>query len=520
MPLAVGVAEGVIAAVVGLAVGGAGIFTWERARSAAIRKKQAEAEEEGRKEAERLVKEARVEAKEQLLQVRSEFEKETQETRQELRQLQRQLAKREDTIDQKAEVQLKKERYLDNLEKDYSERMRKVAASEKQLEEALNEQKNTLFRMSNMTREQAVDLLLQRLESEVARESDQVIRRAVERTHEEAEHQAREIVVEAIQRCAVEHTADSVVSAIDLPSDDMKGRIIGREGRNIRAFEKATGVDVIVDDTPGVVVVSGFDGVRREIARRTMEKLIKDGRIHPARIEEVAAKCAKEIDEIIKQTGREVSDELDVQGLKPRAIECLGRLKYRTSYGQNVLQHSIESAKLCAAMAEELGLDARLARRIGLLHDIGKAIDHEVEGGHPEIGADLARRFDEDPVVINAIAAHHGGVEAESVYAVLAQAADAISASRPGARRESLERYIKRLQKLEEISGSFDGVENAYAIQAGREVRVVVQAERVADTQLAVLARNIANEIEKELAYPGEIRVTVIRETRSVEYAK
>jgi len=300
----------------------------------------------------------------------------------------------------------------------------------------------------------------------------------------------------------------------------MKGRIIGREGRNIRAFEKATGVDVIVDDTPGVVVVSGFDGVRREIARRTMEKLIKDGRIHPARIEEVAAKCAKEIDEIIKQTGREVSDELDVQGLKPRAIECLGRLKYRTSYGQNVLQHSIESAKLCAAMAEELGLDARLARRIGLLHDIGKAIDHEVEGGHPEIGADLARRFDEDPVVINAIAAHHGGVEAESVYAVLAQAADAISASRPGARRESLERYIKRLQKLEEISGSFDGVENAYAIQAGREVRVVVQAERVADTQLAVLARNIANEIEKELAYPGEIRVTVIRETRSVEYAK
>jgi ribonucrease Y len=521
MPLAAMTAmQGVLAVAAGLVVGGIGTVVVARARRAEAQKKSDEIIKRGEQESTRLVKDAQVEAKEQLLQIRAEFEKETQETRQELRQLQRQLAKREDTIDQKGEVQLKKERYLDNLEKEHSERMRTVAAREKELEETLNKQKETLFSLANMSREEAIKLLLERLEGEVSRESDQIIRRSIERTHEEAEHKAREIVVEAIQRCAVEHTADNVVSAIDLPNDDMKGRIIGREGRNIRAFEKATGVDVIVDDTPGVIVVSAFDGVRREIARRTMEKLIKDGRIHPARIEEVVEKVSKQVDDIIRQTGREVSDELDVPGLKPKAIECLGRLKYRTSYGQNVLQHSVESAKLCAAIADELGLDVRLARRIGLLHDLGKAIDHEVEGGHPEIGADLARRMGEDPVVVNAIAAHHGGVEAESVYAVIAQAADAISASRPGARRESLERYIKRLKKLEEISSSFQGVDTAYAIQAGREVRVIVQSGRVADGQLAVLARNIANEIERELAYPGEIKVTVLRETRSVEFAK
>ncbi len=511
---------GVVGAVVGLAIGLAvGVGKQRKLRREASAAGNAVVEE-AKQEAERIVKDAQVEAKEQLLKVRAEFEKETQETRQELRQLQRQLAKREDTIDQKTEVHIKKERYIENLEKDLAERLRNVAGREKELEDLINREKDTLFSLANLSRDEAIKLLLERLEGDVQREADQMVRRSIERAKEQAEDKAREIVVEAIGRCAVEHTADSVVSTIDLPSDDMKGRIIGREGRNIRAFEKATGVDVIVDDTPGVIVVSGFDGVRREVARLAMERLIKDGRIHPARIEEVVDKCNKEVQEVIRQTGRQVGAELDVPGLKAGEIECLGRLKYRTSYGQNVLQHSVEAAKLCAAIAGELKLDTTLARRIGLLHDIGKSVDHEVEGGHPEIGADLARRFDEKPVVVNAIAAHHEGCPAESVYAVIVQAADAISASRPGARRESLERYVKRLQKLEEIAGAFQGVGTAYAIQAGREVRVIVDAERVADGQLAVLARNIANEIEKELAYPGKIKVTVLRETRVVEYAK
>ena len=518
--LAAGSAEvllfGLPSVVVGLAIG----FGLMYLRRREAQRKCDEIIERGGQEADRIVKDAMVEAKEQLLSIRSEFEKETQETRQELRQLQRQLAKREDSIDQKNEVFLKKERYIESLEKDLAERLRTVATREKELEELINKEKDALFNIAGLSRDDAIKLLLERLESEIQRETDQLIRRSIERAQEEVDRRAREIVVEAVQRCAVEHTADSVVSTIDLPSDDMKGRIIGREGRNIRAFEKATGVDVIVDDTPGVIVVSGFDGVRREVARRGMEKLIQDGRIHPARIEEVVDKCRKEIEDIIRQTGRQVSADLDVQGLKAEAVRCLGRLKYRTSYGQNVLQHSIETAKLCAAIAGELKLDTTLARRIGLLHDIGKAVDHEVEGGHPEIGADLVKRWDESPIVVNAVAAHHEGCPAESVYAVIVQAADAISASRPGARRESLERYIKRLQKLEDIAGSFEGVETTYAIQAGREVRVIVKADRVADNQLAVLARNVAKEIEKELAYPGEIKVTVLRETRCVEYAR
>jgi ribonuclease Y len=507
---------GIPSVVVGVAIGLSVLFL----RRKDAQRKADEAVERAEHERERILKEANVEAKEQQLTIRSEFETETQETRQELRQLQRQLAKREDGIDQKNEGLVKKEKYIENLEKDLAERLRKVAGSEKELDELVNKEKDTLFSLANMTRDDAVKMLLDRIRGEVERDEDQIVRRSIERIQERADEKAQEIVVAAIQRCAVEHTADNVVSAIGLPSDDMKGRIIGREGRNIRAFEKATGMDVIVDDTPGVVVVSGFDGVRREIARRTMEKLIEDGRIHPARIEELAAKCRKDVDEIIRTTGRQACADLDVQGVKPEMIHNLGRLKYRTSYGQNVLQHSIETAKLCAAIAGELKLNTSLARRIGLLHDIGKAIDHEVEGGHPEIGADLARRFDEKPIVVNAIAAHHEGCAPESVYAVIVQAADAISASRPGARRENLERYIKRLRKLEELASSFQGVETTYAIQAGREVRVIVNADRIADDQLAVLARNVANEIEKELAYPGEIKVTVLREKRCVEYAK
>ncbi len=507
---------GIPAIVVGIAIG-LGVLILKRKDA---QRKCGEITQGATQEAERIVRDAHVEAKEQLLKIRSQFEKETQETRQELRLLQRQLAKREDGLDEKNEVLAKKEKYLEGLEKDLAERLRTVAAKERELEDLVVREKEKLFSLANMSRDEAVKLLLERLETEVQHEADQIIRRSIERTREESENKAREIVVAAIQRSAVEHTADSVVSTIDLPGDDMKGRIIGREGRNIRAFEKATGVDVIVDDTPGVIVVSAFDGVRREIARRAMEKLIQDGRIHPARIEEIVQKCEQEIAEIIRQTGKQVCADLDVSGLKPACIESLGRLKFRTSYGQNVLQHSIETAKLCAAIAGELKLNTILARRIGLLHDIGKSIDHELEGGHAEIGADLARRFDESPVIVNAIAAHHEGCAPESVYAVIVQAADAISASRPGARRESLERYVKRLQKLEEIAKSFQGVETTYAIQAGREVRVIVNADRVGDTQLAVLARNIADEIEKELAYPGEIKVTILRETRCVEYAK
>jgi ribonuclease Y len=502
-------------------IGGAGVgFALLKLRQGDAQKQQEELRRQGEIEAERIVKDAKVEAKEELLRIRAEFEKETQETRQEIRQLQRQLSKREDAIERDNEASAKKQKYLEGLEGDLSERLRKTAAQEKELDELITKEKDTLFNIANMSRDEAVELLLKRLETEVEREADQMVRRAVERAKEQADEKAREIVVEAIGRCAVEHTAESVVSAVDIPSDDMKGRIIGREGRNIRAFEKATGIDVIVDDTPGVIVVSGFDGVRREIARRSMEKLIKDGRIHPARIEDLVDKCRKEVMDLIRQTGKQVADDLDVRGLKAGEIECLGRLKFRTSYGQNVLQHSVESARLCAAIAGELKLDTVLARRIGLLHDIGKSVDHEVEGGHPEIGADLARRFDEDPVVVNAVAAHHEGCPAESIYAVIVQAADAISASRPGARRESLERYIKRLQKLEEIASGFGGVESAYAIQAGREVRVIVEADRVADNRLGALAREVADVIEKELAYPGEIKVTVLRETRSVEYAR
>jgi len=325
--------------------------------------------------------------------------------------------------------------------------------------------------------------------------------------------------IAAIQRLAADHTVESVVSTIDLPNDEMKGRIIGREGRNIRSFERATGVDVIVDDTPGVVVISGFDSVRREVAKVALEHLIVDGRIHPARIEEVVENTRKQIDEIIRESGKQAMMEADIHGLHPKELELLGRLKYRTSYGQNVLRHSLEVAHLMGALAGEMGLDPVLARRVGLLHDIGKAVDHETEGGHPEIGADLARRYGEDPLVVNAIEAHHEKVPAESVYAVLAMAADAVSASRPGARRETLENYIKRLERLETLAKGFPGVSKAYAIQAGREVRVIADADKLDDKSSAMLARDIAREIEKELTYPGEVRVTVIRETRITEVA-
>jgi len=473
-----------------------------------------------RAEADETRRQAEVDAKEEVLRRREEFERETREARTELKLLEKRLVKREDGLERKAELTSKREKYIENLERELSTRQENVLNKEKELTEALDKQKEALYRISGLSPQDARAQLFERLERDFEREAAVLLDRKVEQAKETADQKAREILATAIQRCAVEHTNESVVSTIDLPSDEMKGRIIGREGRNIRAFEKATGVDVIVDDTPGVVVLSAFDSVRREMARRAMEELVADGRIHPSRIEEVIERAKRKTEETILQIGKQVLFDMGVHSNNQKLAYLLGRLKYRTSYGQNVLQHSIEVAHLCATMAGELRLDPALARRIGLLHDIGKAVDHELEGGHPEIGALIGKRIDEDATVINAIAAHHEGAPPETVYAVLVQAADAISASRPGARRETLEKYIKRLERLEEVAGSFEGVDTAYAIQAGREVRVIVKADKVDDRMTTKLARDIAKEIEQELDYPGEIRVTLIRETRSVDYAR
>jgi len=483
---------------------------------ARIERMEAQAQEE----VEQARKKAETQAREELYGLREEFERETRDARSEARQQERRLAKREDQLDRKTDLLSRKERYIENLERELSDRQKTVTQRESELKRLIDDEMSRLHQISGLNKEEATGMLLKRLEQEVEHEAAEIVARSVARAKEDAEQQAREILAIAIQRCAVEHTADSVVSTVDLPSDDMKGRIIGREGRNIRAFEKATGVDVIVDDTPGVVVVSGFDSIRRETARRAMEKLVQDGRIHPARIEEVVEKAKGELDSTIQEAGKQAALDTDVRGLHPREIEHLGRLRYRTSYGQNVLNHSIDVAHLCGIMAAELGLNIQRAKRIGLLHDIGKAVDQEMEGGHPEIGADVARRCEEPPEVVNAIAAHHEGTDPKSLYAILVQAADAVSASRPGARRETLEKYIKRLEKLEELANAFPGVETAYAIQAGREIRVIIRPDRVEENAMTKMGRDIAKEIEHELSFPGEIRVTLIRESRVVEYAR
>lgn len=475
---------------------------------------------EAKRRAEEIVKGAQLSAKEQMIKRKEEIESELRDTRNELRKWEKRLTKREDSLDNKVDILNKKERFIERAEQDLKNRGERLRKKEAQLDKIIEEEREVLHKVSSLSREEAERLLLERLERELDHETSMLIAKRIEQAREEAGHEARKILATAIQRVAAEHTQEAVVSTIDLPNDEMKGRVIGREGRNIRAFEKATGIDLIVDDTPGVVVVSGFDSVRREIARRALEKLIADGRIHPTRIEEVVENTKKEVNDLIMNTGKQVAIEVDLHGLHPREVMLLGRLKFRTSYGQNVLQHSIEVAHLCGIIAAELGLDVKLAKRCGLLHDMGKAVDHEVEGGHQQIGADLARRYKEAPEVVNAIAAHHEDEPIMSSYAVIVQAADAISASRPGARREALEKYIKRLERLEAVASSFDGVRNAYAIQAGREVRVLVDPERVDDEIAAKLARDIAKRIQEELAYSGEIKVTLLRETRIIEYAK
>jgi ribonuclease Y len=476
--------------------------------------------EGAKREAENIIKTAQVDAKEETIKKREEFAAEANKARAELHEHEMRLTKHEDALDRQAELLAQRENTLKQQQTEVDRRVHNIGLKEKQLSVLMAQQKNQLLKITAMNVDEAKELLLKRLEDECEHEMSSLIQRKVEESVETADEKSREIINAAIQRYAAEQTCDATVSTVEIPNDDMKGRIIGREGRNIRAFEKSTGVDVIVDDTPGMIVVSGFNPVRREVARLSMERLIQDGRIHPSRIEELVAQTKKDVNAKLLQIGKDATVEANIRGLNNKIVSLLGALSYRTSYGQNVLRHSIEVAFLSQVMADELGLDGKLARRAGLLHDIGKAIDHDVEGNHPTIGANYLKRFNESPVVLNAVAGHHGDIPPDNPYTPLVAAADAISASRPGARRETLERYIKRLEKLEEIAGGFKGVENAYAIQAGREIRVIVDAEDVDDESAMKIARDIAKKVEDEMTYPGEIQITLLREVRCVEYAK
>ena len=489
------------------------------------RKKVAEkeiggAEEEARrilneaiKSAESKKREMLLEAKEEIHKSRTEYEREVKERRADLQKQERRLQQKEESLDKKADAFERKEAEL-------ASRLADVAQTREQVEKIKAQHLEKLEEISGLTQEQAKQFLLDSVESEVRHETAMKIKEIEQQLKDEADNKAREILSTAIQRCAADHVAEATVSVVPLPNDEMKGRIIGREGRNIRTLETITGVDLIIDDTPEAITVSSFDPVRREVARLALEKLIVDGRIHPTRIEDMVEKARKEVDRTIREEGERACYETNVHNLNPELVKILGRQKYRTSYGQNVLNHSIEVSHIAGLMAAELGVDVALAKRAGLLHDLGKSIDHEVEGSHVQLGADLARKFKENPVVINAIEAHHGDVEPKTVIAVLVQAADAVSAARPGARRENVENYIRRLQKLEELTGSYPGVDKAYAIQAGREVRIMVKPEQVTEDNMIILARDIAKKIEAELEYPGQIKVNVIRETKAVEYAK
>lgn len=465
------------------------------------------------KQAETLKKEALLEAKDQIFKLKQEAETDGKERRKEIQALESRLSDREASIDRRAES-------LDKREHTLSSQAGQIAKREQDLEVLIVEERERLERVAGMTADEARAELLSRIQDDVKHDAAAFIRESEARAREEADKKARNIVGIAIQRVAADHTAESTVSVVHIPSDDMKGRIIGREGRNIRAFEQMTGINLIIDDTPEAVILSSFDPVRREIGRITLETLIADGRIHPARIEEMFNKAEQLVSQAVHEAGEQAAFDSGIHGLHPELIRTLGRLKYRTSYGQNVLKHSLEVSYLAGVMASELGVDVQLAKRAGLLHDLGKAIDHEVEGPHALIGADLARRMNEPKAIVHAIEAHHGDVEAATVEAVLVQAADAISAARPGARRETLESYIKRLEKLEAIANAHKGVEKTYAMQAGREIRVMVKPDQISDTDSVVLARDIAKQIEDELEYPGQVRVMVIRESRAVDYAK
>ncbi len=490
-----------------------------------IRKKIAEskingAEEEAKKlvelakiEADNLKKEEIFKAKEEIMNARNELDKEIKERRGEIQKQESRIIQKEENLERRSDNFEKKEKDLEREEQNLNERKQDV-------ENLYTEQMKVLQDIAKLTQEEAKNQLLKSVEQDITSEKAALIRDLTQKAKDEALKNGREIVAYAIQKCAADHSAETTVSIVPLPSDDVKGRIIGREGRNIRALETLTGIDLIIDDTPEAVILSGFDPLRREVARIALEKLIDDGRIHPAKIEEMVEKAKQELAETIRSEGERAALESGVIGLNPELIKLLGKLKYRTSYGQNVLNHSIEVSNLARIMAEELGLDAKLARRAGLLHDIGKALDHDMEGTHVEIGVEILKKFKENPLVINAVEAHHGDVEPQTLEAVLVQAADAISASRPGARRETLEAYIKRLENLESIADSFDGVEKSFAIQAGREVRIIVKPEKITDDQMTLLARDVSKRIEEEMDYPGQIKVNIIRETRVVDYAK
>ena len=458
-------------------------------------------------------KEMLLEAKDEIHRSRTEHDKEVKERRSELSKQERRLQQKEESLDKKTDA-------FERKEEELARRMNEVASLQAQAEEVKKQHLATLEQISGLTQEQAKQFLLDSVEQEVRHETAMKIKEIEQDLKDNAEEKAREILSIAIQRCAADHAAEATVSVVPLPNDEMKGRIIGREGRNIRTLETITGVDLIIDDTPEAITVSSFDPVRREVARLALEKLIADGRIHPTRIEDMVEKARRDVDRTIREEGERACYETGVHGLNPELVKILGRQKYRTSYGQNVLNHSIEVSHIAGLMAAELGVDVTLAKRAGLLHDLGKSIDHEVEGSHVQLGADLARKYKENPVVVNAVEAHHGDVEPKTVIAVLVQAADAVSAARPGARRENVENYIRRLQKLEELTGGYPGVEKAFAIQAGREVRIMVKPEEVTEDNMIILARDIAKKIEAELEYPGQIKINVIRETKAVEYAK
>jgi ribonuclease Y len=475
---------------------------------------------EAEKKAEMLEKEAQLQAKDTLYQTKADFDKEMADKRAELQRLEKRLLQREENIDKKVDILDSKEIEINKKEGVLAEKEKSVKEQDKKYQELLSEEKARLEKIAKITSEEAKKLLLERMETEARHDAAKRIKGIEDELREQAAKKAKEIISLAVQRYAGEYVMEKTVSLVNLPNEEMKGRIIGREGRNIRALEAATGVDLIIDDTPEAVIISGFNPVRREIARTALERLISDGRIHPARIEEIVAKVEQEIESSIKEAGEQATFDVGVHGLHPDLIKMIGKLKYRTSFAQNVYQHSLEVAFLCGIMASELNLNVKQARRAGLLHDIGKAVDHEVEGAHAAIGADLAKKYGEAQEVVDAIAAHHDEADSKNILAVLVEAADALSGARPGARREMFETYVKRLEDLERVANSFSGVEKSYAIQAGREVRIIVQNEEVSDEEALMLSQEIARKIEKELNYPGQIKVTVIRETRAVEYAK